>query len=41
MSLMCSFAACQAQEGLCGHEKVMFGAAFVAVVGLSVYFLLG
>ena len=41
MSMMCSLAACKAQEGLCGHEKVMFGAAFLAAVGLSVYFMLG
>lgn len=41
MSVMCSLAACKAQEGLCGHEKVMFGVAFLAAVGLSVYFMLG
>jgi hypothetical protein len=38
---MCSLAACKAQEGLCGHEKVMFGVALLAAVGLSVYFVLG
>lgn len=41
MSLMCSFTVCKAQQGLCGHEKVMFGVAFLAVVGFSVYFMLG
>lgn len=41
MSVMCSFAACKAQTGLCGHEKVMFGVALLAAIGLSVYFVLG
>lgn len=41
MSVMCSLDACKAQEGLCGHEKVMFGVALLAAVGLSVYFVLG
>ncbi len=41
MSLVCSFAVCQAQEGPCGHEKVMFGVAFLAAIGLTVYVMLG
>lgn len=41
MSVMCSLAACKAQQGLCGHEKVMFSVALLAAVGLSVYFMLG
>jgi hypothetical protein len=41
MSVMCSLAACKAQQGLCGHEKVTFGVAFLAVVGFSLYFMLG
>jgi hypothetical protein len=41
MSVMCSLAACKAQEGLCGHEKVMFGIALLAAVGFSVYAMLG
>lgn len=40
MSVMCSFAACKTQTGLCGHEKVLFGVALRAAVGLSVYFAL-
>ncbi len=41
MSLMCSLAVCKAQEGLCGHEKAMFGVALLAAFGLGAYFLIG
>ena len=41
MSVMCSLAACKAQQGMCGHEKVMFSVALLAAVGLGVYFFVG
>lgn len=41
MSVMCSLAVCKAQEGLCGHEKVMLSVAVLAVIGVSAYFLIG
>ena len=41
MSVMCSMAVCKAQEGLCGHEKVMLSAALLAVIGFGAYFLMG
>lgn len=41
MSVMCSLAACKAQEGLCGHEKAMFSVAILAAVGLGAYVLIG
>ncbi len=41
MSVMCSLAVCRAQEGLCGHEKVMLGVALLAAVGFGTYFLIG
>lgn len=41
MSVMCSLAACKAQQGLCGHEKVMFGLALLAAVGAGAYFRIG
>ena len=41
MSVMCSLAVCKAQQGMCGHEKVMFSVALLAVVGLGVYFFVG
>lgn len=40
MSVMCSCAACKAQTGMCGHEKVMFGVALLAAIGASAYFLI-
>lgn len=33
MSLMCSKAACKAQAGMCGHEKVMAVVLVLLVVG--------
>ena len=41
MSMMCSLAVCKAQQGMCGHEKVMFSVALLAVLGLSAYLLVG
>ena len=41
MSVMCSLAACKAQQGLCGHEKVMFSVAVLAAIGAGAYFLIG
>ncbi|HXX73602.1 MAG TPA: hypothetical protein VEI50_00555 [Nitrospiraceae bacterium] len=41
MSLMCSFAICKAQEGMCGHEKVMLSVALLAAIGFGAYFLIG
>jgi hypothetical protein len=41
MSVMCSLAVCKAQEGMCGHEKVMFGVALLAAIGFGAYFLMG
>ena len=35
MSVMCSLAVCKAQEGMCGHEKVMLSIALLAAVGLG------
>ncbi|MDO8356392.1 MAG: hypothetical protein Q7U76_08400 [Nitrospirota bacterium] len=41
MSVMCSLAVCKAQEGLCGHEKVMLSVAVLAAIGFGAYFLIG
>jgi len=41
MSVMCSLAVCKAQEGMCGHEKVMLSVALLAVIGCGTYFLIG
>jgi hypothetical protein len=41
MSMMCSLAVCKAQQGMCGHEKVMLSVALLAVLGLSAYLLVG
>ncbi len=41
MSVMCSLAACRAQQGLCGHEKVMFTVALVAAIAAGAYVLIG
>ena len=35
MSVMCSLAVCKAQQGMCGHEKVMLSVAVLAAVGLA------
>ena len=40
MSVMCSMAACKAQAGMCGHEKVMAVVAVVGLIGAGVFFLL-
>ncbi len=41
MSVMCSLAMCKAQQGLCGHEKVMLSVALIAAIGFGAYFLIG
>lgn len=41
MAIICSLAACKAQEGMCGHEKVMLSIALLAVIGLGAYVLIG
>jgi len=41
MSVMCSFTACKAQTGMCGHEKAMLSIALLAAIGLGTYFLVG
>ena len=41
MSVMCSLAVCKAQEGMCGHEKVMLSVAMLTAIGLGAYFLIG
>ena len=41
MSIMCSLAVCKAQQGMCGHEKVMLGVAVLSVIGIGAYFLIG
>jgi len=42
MAIMCSLAACKAQEGMCGHEKAMLSVALlVAIIGLGAYVLIG
>lgn len=41
MSVMCSLAVCKAQQGLCGHEKVMLSVAVLAAIGFGAYFLIG
>jgi len=35
---MYSFAPCNVQERLCGHEKVMFAVVLLAAIGLEAYF---
>lgn len=40
MSLMCSLSVCKAQEGMCGHEKIMAGIAVLAAIGFGAYILL-
>ena len=41
MSVMCSLAVCKAQEGMCGHEKVMLSVVLLAAIGFGAYFLIG
>jgi hypothetical protein len=41
MSMMCSMAVCKAQQGMCGHEKVMLSIALLAAFGAGAYFLIG
>jgi hypothetical protein len=41
MSVMCSLTACKAQEGLCGHEKVMLSVVVLAAIGFGAYLLIG
>lgn len=41
MAIICSLAACKAQEGMCGHEKAMLSIALLAVIGLGAYVLIG
>jgi hypothetical protein len=40
MAIMCSLAVCKAQQGMCGHEKVMLSVAALAVIGPGAYFLI-
>jgi hypothetical protein len=40
MAVMCSLAVCKAQEGMCGHEKVMLSIALLAAFGVGAYFLI-
>ncbi len=40
MSIMCSLATCKAQEGMCGHEKMLLSVALLVAVGLGTYFLI-
>ena len=41
MSVICSLAVCKAQEGMCGHGKVMLSVALLPAIGFSAYFLIG
>jgi len=41
MAIMCSLAACKAQEGMCGHEKAMLSVALLAAIGFGAYVLIG
>lgn len=41
MSVMCSLAVCKAQQGMCGHEKVMLSIAVFVAIGFGAYFLAG
>lgn len=36
---MCSNAACKAQKGMCGHEKMMVGVVALLGVGALVHFV--
>jgi hypothetical protein len=40
MSVMCSMAACKAQVGMCGHEKVMAVVGVLVLIGVGTYLLL-
>jgi hypothetical protein len=40
MAIMCSLAVCKAQQGMCGHEKVMLSVAALAAIGFGAYFLI-
>ncbi len=40
MSVICSLAVCKAQDGMCGHEKVMLCVALLAAFGVGAYFLI-
>jgi hypothetical protein len=39
MSLMCTMQVCKAQQGMCGHEKVMTAVAVLLIAGGAWYFL--
>jgi hypothetical protein len=41
MTIICSLAVCKAQEGMCGHEKVMPTIAVFLVAGMGAFLLLG
>jgi hypothetical protein len=41
MAIMCSLAVCKAQEGMCGHEKLVLSVAVFLVVGMGAFLLLG
>lgn len=40
MSLMCSMQACQAQPGMCGHEKMMAAVGALLALGVGGYLFL-
>jgi len=40
MAIICSLAVCKAQEGMCGHEKMMLSIGLLAALGLGTYFLI-
>jgi hypothetical protein len=37
MSVMCSLAACKAQQGVCVHVEAMLTVAVLAIAGLGAY----
>lgn len=41
MSVMCSLAVCKAQQGMCGHEKMMLSVAVLAAIGFGAYLMIG
>lgn len=41
MAIMCSLSVCKAQQGMCGHEKVMLSVALLAAIGFGAYILIG
>ena len=35
MAIVCSLAVCNAEVGICGHEKTMLNVAVLAAIGLG------